>query len=329
MRAAAEVHTYWKALVAVLCVRRDAVKLGALTLLGVALFSLLGMGAGHAAEEIDVKAEVDNAIELLSKTDESQVEQVAKAFGYIRPLPNREALKYLSEWLGSEEATKRRSAVYIITQLNWEDAGLSFVPLRKLLKHEEDITRGMAALALGAKCDTGAYDAIVGLLAEDPSAYTRRCAAFALGDMKKPEALVPLKAAQKKPDDPMVAANITNAVDRLTFLKEHEGVKGKAKAVVEGIWIIAGSSPNQKDRLERAMKCVNSADAETRRQVYAKALKSPSQFIRNSAMFAAIKNGDTIQVSEADQTYYEGIRAILGADKAPAEPTTKKKEGGE
>ncbi len=144
--------------------------------------------------------------------------------------------------------------------------------------------------------------------------------------MKKPEALVPLKAAQKKPDDPMVAANITNAVDRLTFLKEHEGVKGKAKAVLEGIWIIAGSSPNQKDRLERAMKCINSADAETRRQVYAKALKSPSQFIRNSAMFAAIKNGDTIQVSEADQTYYEGIRAILARTKRLRSQQPRKKK---
>jgi hypothetical protein len=157
--------------------------------------------------------------------------------------------------------------------------------------------------------------------------YTRRCAAFALGDMKMPEAIVPLKAARKKYDDPMVVANIANAVDRLTFLKEHEGVKGKDKRVVEGIWIIAGSTPNQKERLEHAMKCINSADAKTRRRVYAKALKSPSQFIRNSAMFAAMKNGDTIQVSEADRTYYERIRAILGADKAAEKPTAKKEQG--
>jgi HEAT repeat protein len=326
MQTATEVHTFWKALVAVCRVKRGAVKFEALTLLGVALFVLLGMDAGHAAQELDVKAEVDNAIELLSKTAESQVEQVAKAFGYIKPLPNGEALKRLCEWLNSEEATKRRSAIHIITHLNWEDASPSFVPLRKLLKHEEDITRGMAALALGAKCDTDAYDAIVGLLADDTSAYTRRCAAFALGDMKMPEAIVPLEAAQKKSDDPMVAVNITNAVHRLAFLKKHEGVKGKAKGVVEGIWIIAGSTPNQRDRLEHAMKCINSADAETRRQVYAKALKSPSQYIRNSAMFAAIKNGDPIQVSEADQTYYESIRAILGADKAPEEPTAKKEQ---
>ena len=323
MKAAREAHTYWKALLAVPWERRGAVRLGALTLLGVALFSLLGMGAGHAAEDTDVKAEVEKAIELLSKTAESQTEQVARAFGYIRPLPNGEALKYLCEWLGSEVATKRRSAVYIIQELNWEDASPSFVPLRKLLEHEEPLTRGMAALALGAKCDTGAYDAVVALLSEDPSGYTRRCAASALGDMKRTEALVPLKEARENSDDAVITANITSAVERLTFLKEQEGVEGKAKAVVEGIWIIAGSTPNQADRLERAMKRINSANAETRQQVYAKALESPSQAIRNSAMFAAIKNGETLEVSEEDRTSYEAIRGILGADKASEPPAVK------
>jgi len=252
---------------------------------------------------------------------------VARAYRYIRPLPDGEALRYLCEWLGSEEATKRRSAIDIIAQLNWEDAGPSFVPLRKLLQHEEDFTRGMAALALGAKCDTGAYDTIVRLLIEDPSGYTRRCAAFALGDMKKPEALVPLKAALEKSTDTMVSGNITNAAARLTFLKEHEGAEGKARAVVEGIWIIAGSTPYQEDRIERAMKSINSADELTRRQVYIKALRSPSQFIRNSVMFAAIKNGETVEVSESDQIHYKNIRAILGAGKALEEPTAKREKG--
>ena len=50
---------------------------------------------------------------------------------------------------------------------------------------------------------------------------------------------------------------------------------------------------------------------------------------------AATKSGITlplcaeceIQVSEADQTCYERIRAMLGADKATEEPTAKEEEG--
>ena len=44
-------------------------------------------------------------------------------------------------------------------------------------------------------------------------------------------------------------------------------------------------------------------------------------------MLAAIKNGDAIQVSEADQAYYERIRAMLGADEAVEEATAKGEEG--
>ncbi|HPO15459.1 MAG TPA: HEAT repeat domain-containing protein, partial [Candidatus Hydrogenedentes bacterium] len=204
------------------------------------------------------------------------------------------------------------SAVYIINTLNWDDPSPAFAPLRALLTHKEDTTRGMAALALGAIRDAGAYDTLVRLLADDPSAYTRRCVAFALGDMMNTDALVPLKAAKEKSVDPLVSGNIDNAVDRLTFLIENEAAEAKAKAVVEGIWIIAGTAPQQKERIERAMKCINSADEATRKQVYANAIESPSQFVRNSVMFAALKNGETITVDEKDQKYFEIIRNIVG-----------------
>lgn len=274
--------------------------------------SMMIVGTACTQEPSGVKGEVYKAIKLLSVTNESQTEQVAQSFDYIKPLPNAEAMKYLCEWLSAKKATERRSAVHIITSLNWDDPSPAFEPLRKLLTHKEDTTRGMAALALGAIRDAGAYDALVRLLSEDPSGYTRRCVAFALGDMMNTDALVPLKAAKDKPDDPLVSGNIDNAVDRLTFLKENEAEEGKAKAVVEGIWIIAGTAPQQEERIERAMKCINSADEATRMQVYAKALESPSQFIRNSVMFAAIKNGETITVDEKDQQYFEIIRNLVG-----------------
>jgi len=50
-----------------------------------------------------------------------------------------------------------------------------------LLGHEEEFTRGMAALALGQNKVPSSYDGLVKMTASDSSGYARRCAAIALG----------------------------------------------------------------------------------------------------------------------------------------------------
>ncbi|MBI5091111.1 MAG: HEAT repeat domain-containing protein [Candidatus Hydrogenedentes bacterium] len=274
---------------------------GLVVLMAVAAISLaVGSSFASGKEEtpatsaitVEVQKNIQHAIEMLSTTSEFERDKVKAVFDIVRAQPNRPALDALCEWLKSDVATKRRSAVHIIGALPWEDASPAFQPLQDLLTHKENSTRGMAALTLATIGGSASYDAIVGMAQKDTDAYARRCAAWALGELGDPKALEPLQTVSKDPDT-NVARNAENAIDRLTFLRNHAGATGDAKQVVRGIWLVAGSTPWDETRLGRAVDSVRSAAPDVRKALLDEAASNPSTAIKNSASYVMQKLADT------------------------------------
>ena len=243
--------------------------------------------ANEAAPQTAAEANkaIAKAIDTLSTTAETQMDRTSDVFKSVKALPNKAALSALCSWLSNETATKRRSAIYIIQMLTWDDPAPAFPPLRKLLKHEEAETRGMAAMALASQGDTASHKAIVDMMKADASAYTRRAAAWAVGEFGDAKGVEPLRAAASDPD-PNVAANANNALDRIAFLTANKTATGDAAKVVRGIFLIAGSTPSQAERLQHARNLIQSASAGVRETILTQAAKSDSQAIRNSVVFA-------------------------------------------
>ncbi|MCX7012866.1 MAG: HEAT repeat domain-containing protein [Candidatus Sumerlaeota bacterium] len=233
----------------------------------------------------DVRKDVTEAIDLLSQTMETQTDRVKQAFDLVRRHPRDQALAALIPWLDDKEATRRRSAVYMIQMLPWDDPAPAFAPLRKLLTHEEPLTRGMAGMALASLGDKKSYDSLANMLAKDDDPYARRCAAWALGELGDEKALPALQTALGDRDG-SVKANAQNAIERLTFLRENKAVDGDAAQVVRGVWLISGSTPYQQERLAQAMALIQSADRSVSEGILTGLKSSEMQSIKNSALLA-------------------------------------------
>jgi beta-lactamase regulating signal transducer with metallopeptidase domain/HEAT repeat protein len=232
--------------------------------------------------ETDVQKAIDVAIAELSVTSAIESDRVETILDIVRAQPQGPALQTLCEWLASDVATKRRSAVYIIGLLPWEDARPAIQPLRDLLTHDESFTRGMAAMSLATIGDADSYDAMIEMAREDEDAYARRCAAYALGDLGDPRAIEPLEAV-KEDADPNVARNAGNAIDRLTFLRDHADAEGDAKLVVRAIWFVAASPEWDQSRLKRSLDLMRGVPHEVGTPILAEASTSSSKAIREGA----------------------------------------------
>jgi len=233
----------------------------------------------------DVEKDVAAAIDMLSKTAEAQVARVLEAIELIQRHPNKQALAALIPYLDDPEPTRRRSAVHFISSLSWDDASPAFPALRKLLTHSEVATRGMSGLALGSIGDDESFDALVKMLRDDDDSYARRCAAWALGELKNQKAMGPLKEALND-SDALVKSNAHNAIERLTFRQEFQDVTGPAKAVYEGVWLISGSSILMERRLSRAVAMIRSADESVRTPILEKLKSNKLESVKNSAILA-------------------------------------------
>jgi HEAT repeat protein len=253
--------------------------------LAAALLMPLGMSGISAADDT-LKKDVAAAVTMLSTTAESQSNRVMKAFALVKRHDNAQALAQLIGWLDAAKATERRSAVYMIQMLPWKDPSPAWPDLRELLSHSEGVTRGMAAMTLASTGDAQSYAKVVALMKDDKDPYVRRCAAWAVGEFGDLKGLEDLKAALTD-ENPLVKANAQNAIDRLTFLRDHANASGDVAKIVRGVWLISGSVMFQEQRIDRAVAMIRSANEPTRSEMLEKLKKGNSQAIRHSASLAS------------------------------------------
>ncbi len=156
-------------------------------------------------------------ISTCAETD-PRVEQSLKS---LQGLDENAVVKKLVKFLDSDKNTVRRSAIYILWKGNFESIEPAVLHLQNLCSHEEEYTRGMAALALGTRKVEPAFDTLCNMTLNDSSAYARRCAAYALGLMGNPRAKDVLEKALKDSD-----FNVrNNAEAALTMLSQVEKPK--------------------------------------------------------------------------------------------------------
>ena len=233
----------------------------------------------------DVNKDVAAAIDLLSKSTETQVAQVLQVFDLIRQHPKQQSLAALVAYLQDPEPTRRRAAIYAIQMLPWDDASPAFPRLHKLLTHSESLTRGMAGMALASLADVNSYGSLVKMLESDDDPYARRCAAWSLGELRNQKAMVHLETALSDTNT-LVKSNAQNGIERLRFLREFQDVTGRTRSVYEGIWLISGSTIHQEDRINRALALIRSVDESVRQPILEKLKSSKSPSVRNSTLLA-------------------------------------------
>ena len=253
--------------------------------LGALLLFLGTASTSDSAEAADVEKDAAAAIDMLSKTAEAQVSRVLEAIKLIQRHPKKQALAALIPYLDDPEPTRRRSAVYFVQTIPWDDGSPAFPALRKLLTHSEALTRGMSGMALAGLDDDKSFDALVKMLEDDDDPYARRCAAWALGELKNQKAMAHLKKALND-SNALVKSNAHNAIERLSFRQEFQDVTGAAKAVYEGVWLISGSNIYMETRISRAVAMIRSVEEPIRRPIVEKLKSSKLASVRNSVILA-------------------------------------------
>jgi len=157
---------------------------------------------------------VDSAVMTISTCAETDP-RVGPALESLKGLDEKTVVADLVTYLDSDAPTVRRSAVYILWKGDFSDIDAAVPALMKLASHEEDLTRGMAAITLGANKVAPCFETIAGMTANDKSGYARRAAAYALGLLGDPKARPVLEKALNDPDS-LVRANAKAALDMLS-----------------------------------------------------------------------------------------------------------------
>ena len=213
---------------------------------------ILGLSSFGVASETNVMDQVTKAVITIAQLPESEIKPIYETQETLKALPSRPALEALCQFLSDNNPRKRRAAVHIIGHLDWEDSSIAYEPLRALLSHPEDITRGMAVMTLASIGDRESYQAMLTMLDNDDSAYARRCAAWALGELADVKALDALRNA-KGDADANVRNNALNAVERLEFIRRFPSAgPGEAVVPINAIFLLAGATPTDLQRLKKA-----------------------------------------------------------------------------
>ena len=177
----------------------------------------------------DVNMTVEESVKTISVCAEGDA-RVGAAMVNIKKLDESAVLIELKKYLTSEENTIRRSAIYVLWQSKFSDIAAAVAELEKLCSHEEDLTRGMAGLALGQNKALSSFTVLEKMTLDDPSGYARRCGAYALGLMGDARATPILEKALKDPD--RLVQNNAEAALKMLELKSSEE-KQKIDASVE------------------------------------------------------------------------------------------------
>ena len=77
--------------------------------------------------------------------------RVKQAIGSLEGLDEKAVVKAVATFLDAEIPNVRRSGIYILWKGRFKSIDQAVVPLKKLCKHREGFTRGMAAIALGER----------------------------------------------------------------------------------------------------------------------------------------------------------------------------------
>ena len=168
---------------------------------------------------------VEKAVKTISTCAEGDP-RVAEAMESLLQLNPADVVGNLCKFLDSQEATVRRAAIYILWQVKFASIAPAVPRLLGLCAHQEDLTRGMAALALGGNRVPGSIGALEKMTSDDPSGYARRCAAIALGFLGDPAATGVLEKALKDPET-LVR---TNAQAALKMLRQAAAEKAPSPA---------------------------------------------------------------------------------------------------
>ena len=156
---------------------------------------------------------IDDAVMTISTCTETDP-RVKPAIESLAGLNEPAVVKELTKYFASDTKTVRRSAVYILWKGPFEKITGAEAALAKLCEHEEGLTRGMAALTLGARKVASSFKTVCDMALKDKSPYARRCAAYALGLMGDPKARDVLEKALKD-DNEFVSSNASAALAML------------------------------------------------------------------------------------------------------------------
>lgn len=179
--------------------------------------SLMSLRDASPQEVADIVEKAVLTISTCAETDPRVKESLQSLQGIREDLLVGE----LANYLDSETATIRRSAIYILWKGGFSDISAAQSKLIELCSHEENFTRGMATLALGEYKIADAYDTLVNMTLNDQDLYARRCGAYALGLLGDPKALSVLEKAQQDPED-LVKQNAQTAITMLTKLDNED-----------------------------------------------------------------------------------------------------------
>jgi HEAT repeat protein len=161
---------------------------------------------------------VRNAVRTISTCADGDP-KIKSVLETLKPIDPQLVLKYINKHLNSKSATKRRSAIYIVWKVNFKDISIVEQKLIELCSHEENFTRGMAALALGERGATSSFDVLADMTLNDKDGFARRCGAYALGLIGDEKALPILEKALND-SDPLVKNNAEAAITMLKDLNE-------------------------------------------------------------------------------------------------------------
>lgn len=140
---------------------------------------------------------------------------MAQALASLKGLDEAAVVAELASFLDSKQNTVRRSAIYILWHGGFADISPATAALEHLCSHKEDYTRGMAAIALGDNKIGASLTTLRNMTTNDPSGYSRRCAAYGLG-LLGDVAAKPILEKALKDSDKNVRNNAQAALEMLS-----------------------------------------------------------------------------------------------------------------
>ncbi len=181
---------------------------------------------------VDVKAAVEKAVLTISTLAETDP-KVVESLELLQTLDESAVVANLVKYFDSDRNTIRRSAMYIVYKGGFDSIGPAVAALEKFCSHEEEQTRGMAALALGTYKVESSFDILGKMTLEDSSAYARRCGAYGLGLMGRVEA-EPILEKALQDSDFNVRNNAEAALTMISQAAENEAEVSEVDVKVAG-----------------------------------------------------------------------------------------------